>query len=228
MKFLVGIKSLVIGAVAVTCVAGLPAQKASAQSLASLFDWKSSPEGRAVVNFSGNQAPGSVVVSFGDRRLYYIMKGKRAISYPIAIPKEEARWSGSFSVTSKQVNPTWTPTADMRKENPTLPAYVPGGHPKNPLGNRAIYIGETLYRIHGTDAPWLIGESVSHGCVRMYNDDVADLYDRVPVGTPILVTWNKYRTSSPSFASYGDSGTSTNASASGRASFARTIFNFPY
>jgi lipoprotein-anchoring transpeptidase ErfK/SrfK len=192
MKFLAGNKTLMVAAFAASFVAALPAQNASAQTFGSLFDWKSSPEGRAVVNFSGNQSAGTVVVSFGDRRLYYVMPGKRAISYPIAIPKDEARWSGSFHVTAKQVNPAWTPTADMRRENPTLPAFVPGGHPKNPLGNRAIYIGETLYRIHGTDAPWTIGKPVSKGCIRLYNKDVVDLYDRVKLNAKVIITWDSY------------------------------------
>lgn len=218
MKYLVGLKSLVVGACALAFVAGLPAKKASAQS----WGWGSSVESKHVVNFTAKHAPGTLVVSFGDRRLYYVMPGKRAISYPIAIPKEDARWSGSFAVTAKMVNPTWTPTADMRKENPSLPAVVPGGHPRNPLGNRALYVGDTLYRIHGTDAPWLIGDAVSHGCVRMLNDDVADLYERVPVGSKIVVTWNKYSTGNPSYASYGNGGGATNAN------FARSVFNFPF
>jgi lipoprotein-anchoring transpeptidase ErfK/SrfK len=95
-------------------------------------------------------------------------------------------------VSEKRINPLWTPTADMRRENPTLPAYVPGGHPLNPLGPRAMYLSNTTYRIHGTDAPWTVGQDVSHGCIRMYNNDVIDLYDRVPVGTKVVVTWQRY------------------------------------
>jgi lipoprotein-anchoring transpeptidase ErfK/SrfK len=86
------------------------------------------------------------------------------------------------------VNPGWTPTAEMRRENPDLPAHVPGGHPQNPLGVRAMYLGKSLYRIHGTDAPWSVGQAVSHGCIRMYNQDVADLYQRVPIGARVVVT----------------------------------------
>ena len=80
----------------------------------------------------------------------------------------------------------------MRRENPELPAFVPGGHPRNPLGIRALYLGSTLYRIHGTDAPWTIGQEVSRGCIRMYNRDVVDLYSRVPVGTKVIVTWDRF------------------------------------
>ena len=87
------------------------------------------------------------------------------------------------------MNPGWTPTAEMRRENPDLPAHVPGGHPHNPLGVRAMYLGKSLHRIHGTDAPWSVGQAVSHGCIRMYNQDVADLYQRVPIGARVVVTW---------------------------------------
>jgi lipoprotein-anchoring transpeptidase ErfK/SrfK len=141
---------------------------------------------------SGSYAPGEIVVSFGDRRLYYIESKTSALSYAIAIPKEEAKWSGVSHVSQKRENPIWTPTADMRKENPKLPAYVAGGDPRNPLGTRALYLGDSMYRIHGTDAEWLIGQQVSHGCIRMYNADVADLYKRAKVGARVTVTWNQF------------------------------------
>lgn len=84
----------------------------------------------------------------------------------------------------------------MRQENPKLPSYMPGGHPKNPLGVRALYLGDTLYRIHGTDAPWLIGKAVSSGCIRMYNNDVIDLYNRTSLGTKVVVNWKRYKVAS--------------------------------
>jgi lipoprotein-anchoring transpeptidase ErfK/SrfK len=151
--------------------------------------------GRYTVSFPANYSPNQIVVSFGDRRLYYVVKKGQAISYPIAIPKGEARWAGVLSVSTKRVNPSWTPTAEMRRENPKLPAYVAGGDPRNPLGVRALYLGSTLYRIHGTDAPWLIGQEVSKGCIRMHNSDVIDLYERTRVGTRVTVTWNRYSSS---------------------------------
>lgn len=151
-----------------------------------------SVSGRQTVSFSPRYAPGQIIVSFADRRLYYVHQRGQAISYPIAAPRPQSRWQGTMRVSRKQVNPTWTPTAEMRRENPRLPAYVPGGHPKNPLGYRALYLGSSLYRIHGTDAPWTIGQPVSKGCIRMFNSDVADLYNRVPVGTKVVVTWNRY------------------------------------
>jgi lipoprotein-anchoring transpeptidase ErfK/SrfK len=154
------------------------------------------PKGRQHVQFHNSYAPGTIIVSFGDRRLYYVENKNSAMSYPIAIPKAEAKWSGVSYVSQKRENPTWTPTADMRRENPKLPAYVAGGDPRNPLGIRALYLGESLYRIHGTDAPWLIGQEVSHGCIRMYNEDVQDLYHRANVGAKVVVTWQRMNTMS--------------------------------
>jgi lipoprotein-anchoring transpeptidase ErfK/SrfK len=151
--------------------------------------------GSYTVSFPKKYSAGQIIVSFGDRRLYYTTGSGKAISYPIAIPKGEARWSGVLNVSNKRVNPPWTPTAEMRRENPKLPSFVPGGHPKNPLGVRALYLGNTLYRIHGTDAPWLIGREVSKGCIRMTNDDVIDLYRRARVGTRVTVTWNRFSNS---------------------------------
>ncbi|MDZ4790048.1 MAG: L,D-transpeptidase [Hyphomicrobiales bacterium] len=152
------------------------------------------PSGRHTTTILAPQSPGTIIVSFGDRRLYYMTGRGQAISYPIAVPKPEARWAGTSFVSQKQVNPNWTPTPEMRRENPKLPASVPGGHPRNPMGIRALYLGSTLYRIHGTDAPWLIGESVSKGCVRMYNNDVVDLYERTRVGAKVIITWQRYKT----------------------------------
>ena len=101
--------------------------------------------GREVVRFSSKYAPGTVVVSFSDRRLYFIDQPGVAISYPVGTPAGKAKWSGVSRVSRKRANPKWTPTADMRVENPELPAYMPGGHPRNPLGPRALYLGDTLY-----------------------------------------------------------------------------------
>ncbi len=167
------------------------ATSASAQDLFS-FLW--SGGSRQVVSFSPKYRPGQVIVSFGDRKLYYIARRGEAISYPIAVPRQQSRWSGTTHVSQKRVNPGWTPTPSMRRENPKLPAHVPGGHPLNPLGVRALYLGSSLYRIHGTDAPWTIGTAVSKGCIRMYNEDVIDLYPRVRVGARVTVTWKKFTT----------------------------------
>ena len=148
--------------------------------------------GRQTVRWTGKQRPGEIVASFGDRRLYHVQAGGVATSYPIAIPREQSRWEGVMTVTQKRVNPSWTPTPTMRAENPRLPTWVPGGHPLNPLGSRGLYLGSSMYRIHGTDAPWTIGQAVSKGCIRMYEEDVKYLYDRVPMGTRVTVTWQRF------------------------------------
>jgi lipoprotein-anchoring transpeptidase ErfK/SrfK len=177
--------------VALMMVTTLPAQ---AQNL---WDWGGEEtvggSGKQTVRFSGNFKPGAVIASFSDRRLYLVTRPGEAISYPIAIPREQSRWQGEMSITQKRENPSWTPTPTMRAENPRLPMWVPGGHPMNPLGVRALYLGSSAYRIHGTDAPWTIGQPVSKGCIRMFNQDAIDLYDRVRVGTQVTVTWQSFQ-----------------------------------
>lgn len=159
--------------------------------------------GRQTVRFSPQYKPGQLIASFGDRRLYHVIAPGQAISYPIAIPRDQSRWQGVTSVSQKRENPAWTPTPTMRAENPRLPTWVPGGHPQNPLGVRALYLGSSTYRIHGTDAPWTIGQAVSKGCIRMFNEDVLHLYPRVAVGTRVTVTWQRFQ-SGPAVASYED------------------------
>jgi lipoprotein-anchoring transpeptidase ErfK/SrfK len=148
--------------------------------------------GAASVRFSPQYQAGQIIASFSDRRLYYIVRPGQAIAYPIAIPRQQSRWQGVLPITSKRENPSWTPTPSMIRENPRLPRWVPGGHPMNPMGVRALYLGSSAYRIHGTDAPWTIGQPVSKGCIRMYNKDVIDLYNRVRVGAKVTVTWKSY------------------------------------
>jgi len=149
---------------------------------------------RQSVSFSPKYRAKQIIVSFGDRKLYLIYARGKAMSYPIAVPRKQSRWAGVTRVSRKAVNPGWTPTPSMRRENPKLPAHVPGGHPLNPLGVRALYLGSSMYRIHGTDAPWTIGTAVSKGCIRMYNEDVLHLYPRVPTGTKVTVTWKRFKT----------------------------------
>lgn len=167
------------------------------------------------VSFSKKYAPGQVIVSFGDRRLYHVVSRGKAISYPIAVPRPQSRWQGTLRISQKRVNPTWTPTPKMRRENPKLPSFVPGGHPLNPLGNRALYLGSTLYRIHGTDAPWTIGQNVSKGCIRMHNEHVLQLYNSVKVGTKVVATWKRFNTTAVS---------SSGGTGSGGKSWARSVF----
>jgi len=153
---------------------------------------------KETVGFDPKFLAGEIIVSFGDRRLYHVQKTGTAISYPIAVPRSQSRWSGVEKISTKRVNPPWTPTPDMRRENPKLPSWVPGGHPMNPMGVRALYLGKTTYRIHGTDAPWTIGKDVSQGCIRMLNEHVMEVYDRTPIGTKVSVTWDTFVGRSPS------------------------------
>ena len=190
------LRTLTTGVMAAALALPLAHSASAADDLISFLwgggsDWGG---GRQSVSFSPQYKPGQIIVSFGDRRAYLITSQGQAISYPIAVPREKSRWQGATVISDKKINPPWTPTPDMRAENPKLPSFVPGGHPLNPLGVRALYLGSSSYRIHGTDAPWTIGQAVSKGCIRMYNEDVLDLYPRVPVGTRVTVTWQRFNT----------------------------------
>jgi lipoprotein-anchoring transpeptidase ErfK/SrfK len=186
------LRALVIAG-AVLAVTSLLTTPASSQLL---WDWGGGKvvgdSGREVVPFSTQFEPGQVIVSFSDRRLYFIRKPGVAVSYPIAVPREEDRWEGVTTVSDKKENPSWTPTQAMLAENPRLPSWVPGGHPMNPLGVRALYLGSSFYRIHGTDAPWTIGTAASKGCIRLYNKDMLDLYQRVEIDAVVVVTWQRF------------------------------------
>ncbi len=141
---------------------------------------------RQVVSFSTRYAPGTVVVSTSERRLYYVLGNGQAIQYGIGVGRPGFEWSGTQTVTRKREWPDWRPPAEMLARRPDLPRYMPGG-PDNPLGARAMYLGNTLYRIHGSNEPETIGQAVSSGCIRMTNDDVIDLYSRVKVGARVVV-----------------------------------------
>jgi lipoprotein-anchoring transpeptidase ErfK/SrfK len=141
---------------------------------------------RELVSVQGEHPIGTIIINTSERRLYYVLGHGMALRYAIAVGKEGMQWSGETFVQSKRRNPGWTPTARMRRENPYLPAFVPPG-PDNPLGVRAIYLGWSEYRIHGTNMPWSIGRAASSGCIRMLNADVMDLYERVHIGAPVYV-----------------------------------------
>ena len=146
-----------------------------------------SPIQRSTVSFDGTRyEPGSVVVNTAERRLYYVLNESSAMKYGIGVGRDGFRWAGVHKVTGKREWPDWVPPEQMLKRQPNLPRYMKGGE-NNPLGARAIYLGSTLYRIHGSNEPETIGEAVSSGCFRMTNDDVTDLYDRVKVGTTVHV-----------------------------------------
>ena len=141
---------------------------------------------RETVNWSGSQAPGNIVVSTTERRLYFILPGGKAVKYGVGVGRPGFEWSGSKTVTNKREWPDWTPPEQMLRRRPDLPRHMAGG-PENPLGARAMYLGSTLYRIHGSNEPDTIGQAVSSGCIRMTNDDVTDLYQRVSVGAQVTV-----------------------------------------
>jgi len=149
---------------------------------------------RREVAYYGREEPGTIVVDTQARYLYLVREGGRAIRYGIGVGKEGLAWSGRAAVGRKATWPRWTPTAAMIKREPERNRPWAGGMPggiENPLGARALYLYnngvDTLYRIHGTTEPWTIGQSVSSGCIRMFNQDIIDLYNRVPVGSPVVV-----------------------------------------
>ncbi len=147
---------------------------------------RGSPIKREVVEYQSAHKPGTIVIETGERRLYLVLEDGKALKYGVGVGRDGFTWSGKHRITRKAEWPGWTPPAQMRKRVPDLPAFMPGG-PDNPLGARALYIGSTLYRVHGTSEPWSIGQAVSSGCIRLTNEDVTDLYERVQVGALIVV-----------------------------------------
>jgi lipoprotein-anchoring transpeptidase ErfK/SrfK len=141
---------------------------------------------RQVVDYSGSETPGTIVIDTPQKFLFLVQEGGKAIRYGIGVGRPGFSWSGVKTVSLKREWPDWTPPTEMLKRQPHLPRYMPGG-PENPLGARALYLGSSLYRIHGSNEPWTIGTRVSSGCIRMRNEDVIDLYERVPVGTKVIV-----------------------------------------
>lgn len=141
---------------------------------------------RQIVRYPTNERSGTIVVDTRAHFLYFVLGDGRALRYGIGVARDGFEWSGTHRVTRKAEWPSWTPPAEMRKRQPGLPAYMEGG-PNNPLGARALYLGSTLYRIHGTNEPWSIGQNVSSGCIRMINSDVIDLYNRVQMNTKVVV-----------------------------------------
>jgi lipoprotein-anchoring transpeptidase ErfK/SrfK len=141
---------------------------------------------RQVVGYSSREAPGTVIIDTPNTYLYLVMGNGQAMRYGIGVGRDGFTWSGTQSITKKAEWPDWTPPPEMIARQPYLPRQMAGG-PGNPLGARAMYLGGTIYRIHGTNAPGTIGTRVSSGCIRLTNEDVADLYSRVNVGTKVIV-----------------------------------------
>jgi lipoprotein-anchoring transpeptidase ErfK/SrfK len=158
------------------------------QSVGSVQDGTALPAHlrRQVVDFRTNEAAGTVIIDTPNTYLYYVLGGGKAIRYGIGVGREGFTWSGVQTVARKAEWPDWIPPAEMLARQPYLPRFMAGG-PGNPLGARAMYLGGTIYRIHGTNQPSTIGGQVSSGCIRMVNDDVIDLYNRVNVGAKVVV-----------------------------------------
>jgi lipoprotein-anchoring transpeptidase ErfK/SrfK len=141
---------------------------------------------RQMIEYRTNEAPGTIVIDTSNTYLYLVLGNGRAMRYGIGVGRDGFTWSGTQTITKKAEWPDWTPPPEMIQRQPYLPRYMAGG-PGNPLGARAMYLGNTIYRIHGTNAPTTIGGRVSSGCIRLTNEDVTDLFSRVHVGTKVVV-----------------------------------------
>jgi lipoprotein-anchoring transpeptidase ErfK/SrfK len=141
---------------------------------------------RQVVFYRSSEAPGTIIIHTSERFLYIVQPNGRALRYGIGVGRDGFQWQGLLRITRKQEWPDWTPPPEMIQRQPYLPRFMAGG-PGNPMGARALYLGTTVYRIHGTNQPQTIGSAVSSGCFRLVNTDVTDLYDRIPVGTKVIV-----------------------------------------
>jgi lipoprotein-anchoring transpeptidase ErfK/SrfK len=165
---------------------------ASAMAQSYKFNFSSQPWSvdskfrRGEVAKNTNEKPGTIIIQTRQKRLYLILPDGKALRYGIGVGRDGFRWTGVERVTRKAEWPDWTPPPEMRKRDPSVPAFMKGG-PNNPLGARALYLGNTIYRIHGTEQPWTIGTNVSSGCIRLQNEDVIHLYDRVKVGAKVIV-----------------------------------------
>jgi len=141
---------------------------------------------KQLVQYEGNESIGTIVIDTPNKFLYLVQSSGRALRYGIGVGRPGFTWSGVKQISAKREWPDWTPPAEMLARRPDLPRHMEGG-PENPLGARAMYLGSSLYRIHGSNEPWTIGTNVSSGCIRMRNEDVIDLYDRVKVGARVIV-----------------------------------------
>lgn len=206
---LIALKGAMIACAVAVAVTMIPMETAKASSGPRWFDpidrvWKTgprpsrrgyvsnkSPIRKRQVRFDKKYSPGTIVVDTSERRLYYVMKRGTAMKYGIGVGRDGFTWTGKHRISRKAEWPGWTPPKTMirrvkRETGKTLKSYYKGG-PNNPLGARALYIGSTIYRIHGTNQPWTIGHAMSSGCIRLANDDVTDLYKRVKIGSRVIV-----------------------------------------
>jgi lipoprotein-anchoring transpeptidase ErfK/SrfK len=149
--------------------------------------WPHPTPAREVVAMNGGSR-GSIIIRTQERRLYYVLGNGRAIRYPVGVGRSGMQWSGRSSIEGKYMHPAWSPPAIVKRDHPSLPDIIPGGARNNPMGVAALVLEGGEYAIHGTNRPSSVGHFVSYGCIRMYNRDIVDLFKRVSVGTPVLVT----------------------------------------
>jgi len=142
---------------------------------------------RDVVAFDGGYSGGTIVVVQHQRRLYYVLGNGQAIRYPVGVGRAGKQWAGATRIDGKYVLPAWSPPREVKRDKPSLPDVIPGGSSRNPMGAAALTLAGGEYAIHGTNVPRSIGGNLSYGCIRMYNEDITDLYARVRVGTPVVV-----------------------------------------
>jgi lipoprotein-anchoring transpeptidase ErfK/SrfK len=161
---------------------------AVACALAAVTALPGTAHARAVVGFSGDYPAGTVVVRTNARSLYYVLGGGKAVRYPVGVGRSGLQWSGTTFINNKMLRPAWVPPAIVRRDKPNLPSVVPAGAPNNPVGAAVLFLAGGERAIHGTNNPRSIGGAVSYGCIRMFNADVLDLYDRVSYGTKVIVT----------------------------------------
>ena len=141
-----------------------------------------------MVGFRGDYSPGTIVVKTSERRLYLVLDSGHAVRYPVGVGKFGKQWAGETQIDGKYRNPAWSPPAEVKRDKPSLPDLIPGGSPRNPMGVAAMTLAGGEYAIHGTNVPGSVGGYVSYGCIRMLNADITDLFDRVSVGTRVVVS----------------------------------------
>jgi len=141
-----------------------------------------------VVGFRGDYSPGTIVVKTNERRLYYVLDTGHAVRYPVGVGRYGKQWAGTTRIDGKYRNPAWSPPAEVKRDKPHMPDVIPGGSPRNPMGVAAMTLSGGEYAIHGTNMPGSVGGFVSYGCIRMLNPDITDLFQRVSVGTTVVVT----------------------------------------
>ena len=155
--------------------------------LVPLASYPAAAAGETVAFHIGAYAPGTIIVRTSERRLYLVLGNDTALRFPVGVGRAGKQWQGSAEIVAKFIKPAWMPPADVKRDNPRIPNYIPGGVPGNPMGAAAMVLTGGEYAIHGTNRPSSIGGYVSYGCIRMFNQDILSLYQRVSIGTPVVV-----------------------------------------